>query len=242
MPINGYSGGSADNVINTGAWADQSGGAYGYINGVGGANSYNFGPVINHYGTWGQLIYTTQQSLYPADIGALNGLNGYMPANPSPDNSNWVQGHLINAQAGGYGSIARNLAPISNNLNQLERGNEAVVLRLINRGALDGSAIISFNPHAIANTRLIYRAQGLPAPAGIAPGPVFPNVPRGLALSLGFVINNVMQTEAQVTHEFATGGSVNPRWFADRYYAGGDCAGDQTIILQLLGGVDFVYP
>ena len=50
---------------NINGWADQSGQAY---NGTGGQNiagggSYRFGPVIGHYGTWGQLIYANQQNL-----------------------------------------------------------------------------------------------------------------------------------------------------------------------------------
>lgn len=242
MPINGWNAGDADNVVNTGAWADQSGFPYGFINGVGGANSYNFGPVINHYGTWGQLIYETQASL-EVDNTLLNGLNGHMPANPAPDNSNWVQGHLVNSECGGYGDRPCYLTPISHNINTLEKGHEAIVQRLVNRGALAGSMIISFNPNAIANSYLIYRTQGrLPPAAGTPPGPVFPNVPNGIALSLGFIINGIMQTNAQVTNEFATGGTVGPRWFANRYYGNGDCSGDQAGILILIDGVDIVYP
>ncbi|WPD75236.1 hypothetical protein OGM23_19315 [Dickeya fangzhongdai] len=53
MPINGWYTGDADNVMDNGninGWADQSGQAFGSNLG-GGVHSYQFGPVINHYGT-----------------------------------------------------------------------------------------------------------------------------------------------------------------------------------------------
>ena len=210
MPINGFFA-PGDEVVNGNAngWADQSGLAYGN-----GGNSYNFGFVINNYGTWGQLICVDDTQLAAADWAAPTGLNGHMPANPSPDGSNWVQGHLVNGECGGSGAINSNLTPISHNVNMWHRGPESVLQRLVRRGAAAGMGARQFNPNLIANTWLIYRTQALPPPNG-----GFATVPLGITVSLGVVINNVLQTNAQVTHHFANAVGVN-RWFADAYYAG----------------------
>ena len=210
MPINGFFA-PGDEVVNGNAngWADLSGLTYGN-----GGNSYDFGYVINNYGTWGQLICVDDTQLAGADLANPSGLNGNMPVNPSPDGSNWVQGHLVNGECGGSGAIDSNLTPISHNVNMWHRGPESVLQRLVRRGAAAGMMARQFNPNNIANSYLIYRTHALPPPNGL-----FVNVPAGIAVSLGVVINNVLQTNAQVTNHFANAVGGN-RWFADAYYAG----------------------
>lgn len=209
MPINGYFL-VGDEVVNGNAngWADQSGDTYGN-----GGNSYNFGPVINNYGTWGQLICVDDTQLAAADWAAPSGLNGHMPANPSPDGSNWVQGHLVNGECGGDGALDSNLTPISHKVNMWHKGPESVLQRLVRRGAAAGVTTRQFNPNLIAKTWLIYRTQALPPP-----NHGFATVPLRITVSLGVVVNNVLQTNVQVGNHFATAVGVN-RWFAGAYYA-----------------------
>jgi hypothetical protein len=85
----------------------------GYGAQIAGGTAYRFGPLVNGIGTWGQLIYANQNSLSGQDLSNPTGLNGLMPLNPAPDNSNWIQGHLVNGDCGGDGGMARNLTPIS---------------------------------------------------------------------------------------------------------------------------------
>ncbi|WP_263063406.1 hypothetical protein [Dickeya dadantii] len=235
MPINGWYTGDADNVMDNGninGWADQSGLAFGSNLG-GGVQSYQFGPVINHYGTWGQLIYINQGSLAAPDWNNPSGLNGWMPVNPAPDNSIWIQGHLVNGECGGQSNHAAYLTPISHNVNMWHAGYEAVLQRLVNRGAATGVTVSQFNPHGLANCRIIYRTQGLPPRAGS-------QVPDGICVSLGIVINGVMKNEAEVAQEFAHGAGKQ-RWFADRYYtsSGKD---DRNKIIEMVGGTLVQYP
>lgn len=236
MPINGWYVGDNDNVTDDGninGWTDQSGNEYGG-HAIAGGDPYRFGNVINHYGTWGQLIYSVQNNLIGQDLAAPDGLNGHMPLNPGPGNSNWVQGHLVNGECGGRGNIDANLTPITGNLNNLHRGYEAVLQRLINRGAADGALAIMFNPNNIANTRLIYRTQGLPPPAG-----AFLNVPNGIVVSIGFVINGVMQNLMNVQNEFQLPFGANS-WFANRYYIAAGAI-DRQKIIEMVGGVELGY-
>lgn len=230
--INGWYGGDPDNVLDDGninGWADKSTKAYGVT--IAGGKAYRFGPRLNNYGTWGQLIYSQPSDLVGPDTGNPSGLNGYMPANPAPDGGIWVQGHLVNGECGGDGSLANNLTPISNGINRWHSGKEAVLKRLVNRGT-SGSARM-FNPHGIANSRLIYRTHALP--------PKSPSTePDGIAVSLGIVINNVMQSETQVQNHFATA-TGNARWFNDAYYGNGALKADRQTIVELLGGTQINY-
>jgi len=109
VPINGTYGGNGDNVTDDGSlngWADQAGNAYG--NTIAFRRCYCFGPVVNNWGTWGQLVYDTPANLSGQDLASPTGLTGHMPANNAPDNSKWVQGHLVNGECGGDGGIAAN--------------------------------------------------------------------------------------------------------------------------------------
>ncbi|MBE9212011.1 hypothetical protein IQ247_04665 [Plectonema cf. radiosum LEGE 06105] len=236
MPVNNWYAGNNDNVTDDGnvnGWSDLSNQAFG--NNIAGGFSYRFGPVINNYGTWGQLIYATQNDLRSADFSNPSGLNGHMPNSPGPDDSNWVQGHLVNGECGGRGDEAAYLTPITHNLNKLHRGYEAVLQRLVNRGATSGLPTMSFNPNNIPNSRLIYRTHGFNPPA-----PGFPNVPRAICVSLGIVIEGTMQSENNVLNEFSTGVGVN-RWFADRYY-NSQGTNDRNKIIEMIGGVELAYP
>lgn len=236
MPIENWYVGNNDNVTDNGninGWQDRSHNGYGG-NDIAGGTPYRFGKVINHYGTWGQLIYANQNNLVGQDFANPTGLNGHMPNNPGPDNSNWVQGHLVNGECGGGGDLASYLTPITNNLNVLHAGYEAVLQRLINRGAAEGAQTM-FNPHNIPNTRLIYRTQGCPPPVGAA----FPN---GIAVSIGFVINGIMQDLAAVEDQLNNPPqAINERWFADRYYIA-DGQNDRNRIITMVGGVELGYP
>ncbi|NEN96573.1 MAG: hypothetical protein F6K50_13835 [Moorea sp. SIO3I7] len=235
MPRNGWYTGDSDNVTDDGnvnGWADLSGQAFG--NSIAGGLSYRFGSVINNYGTWGQLIYATKNDLAAEDLSNPSGLNGNMPSNPGPGNSNWVQGHLVNGECGGSGNKAAYLTPITGNLNKLHAGYEAVLQRLVNRGSASGSSTISFNPNKIPNSRLIYRTHGLtpPAPGG------FTTVPKAICVSLGIVINGLMKSEADVQNEFNNPGTT--KWFADRYYKS-EGKSDRDKIIQMIGGVELGY-
>lgn len=246
MPMNGWYNinNDADNVMDDGSlngWADQSTQHYNAPNGNNVANgrSYRFGPVINYYGTWGQLIYEGQQNLAGADLANPSGLNGRMPANNNiPGNSSWVQGHLVNGECGGSGAIAANLTPITHNLNMLHAGYEAVIQRLVNRGDAAGSSQRMFNPNNIPNTRLIYRTHAVAPPVSANHN----TVPAGLVISLGFVKNGVMLNQLQMQNEFTNDGSnaANPRLFATRYYTN-DGANDRARILLMIGGVYLGY-
>lgn len=234
MPSNGWYAGDNDNVTDDGnvnGWGDLSGQAFG--NSIAGGLSYRFGPVINNYGTWGQLIYATKNDLEAEDLSNPSGLNGHMPISPGPDNSNWVQGHLVNGECGGSGAKAAYLTPITHNLNMLHAGYEAVLQRLVNRGTASGLTSISFNPNKIANSRLIYRTHGLNPPA-----PGFPNVPKAICVSLGIVISGSMQSETNVRNQFTSPGTI--KWFADRYYKS-EGKSDRDKIIQMIGGVELGY-
>jgi hypothetical protein len=253
MPVNGYYDPSTDNdnVTDDGAlygWAGFEG--YGRLY-SGGRHAYTFGPLQHHYGTWGQFIYQAGPgSVSEVDLGNPTGLDGHMPLiNPSPDGSNWVQGHLINGECGGKGSMARNLTPIGGNLNAAHRGYEAVIRHLINRGGL----VKYFNPNNIANTRFIYRVHALPPPAGTTGN--FPHVPAGIVLSLGFVINNVMKSLAEVKNELngrndiarqsaqRRGIPFTPRWFHSHYYASSGQGHDYAQkMINMVGGHEINYP
>lgn len=239
MPAGGTYGGNPDTVTDHGStngWAAQ-GGSYGAV--IAGRPAYCFGPILNNWGTWGQLIYDQPGNLGAEDLGNPTGLNGVMPGGNAPDNSMWIQGHLVNGECGGAGNLAANLTPISHNINMLHRGYEAVVQRLANAGPLRNSIIRMFNPNGIANCRIIYRTHRLPGPADNVPVPVFPLVPHGIVVSLGIVINNVMMSAAQVALHFA-GVMGGPAWFANWYYTGA-AAGDRLRIGQMIGGVQFNY-
>ena len=243
MPIGGFYAGDADNVTDDGSingWAQQ-GGYYGVQ--IGGRPAYCFGPVINNFGTWGQFIYDTPQNRGAPDLANPTGLNGVMPGGVAPDNSQWVQGHLVNGECGGAGNININLTPISHNINMLHRGWEAVLQRLANAGALANAMTISFNPNGLANCRLIYRTHSLPGPAGVLMGPPphpFPNVPNGIVVSMGVVIGNVMKSAVEVANEFAT--PYSPASWFHQYFYGAPAASDRAKIISMIGGVEISYP
>lgn len=229
MPINGWYAGDADNVTDDGnvnGWADQSQQAFGSQ--IAGGRSYRFGPTIANFGTWGQLIFAGPNDLAAADWANPSGLDNHMPGDPGPGNSNWVQGHLVNGECGGHGDEAFYLTPITHNVNMWHSGYESVLQRLVNRGVADGAAR-QFNPHGLVDTRLIYRTQGLAPPT-----PGFPTVPNGICVSIGFVVNGLMQDLNAVQTEFANGVG-NARWFNNWYY-GGDGANHRARILQMVGG------
>lgn len=237
MSINGWYAGNVDNVTDDGninGWADQSGDAYG--DAIAGGTSYRFGPILNHYGTWGQLIYSTQTDLQAQNWNKPTGLNGYVPMNPGPDNSNWVQGHLVNGDSGGSSALDANLTPITHNVNMWHAGYESVIKRLVNRGTATGAAAVQFNPHNLSNSRLIYRTHGLPPPAG-----TFMTVPNGLCVSLGIIINGSMKSEMEVINELNTPGPIRFRWFADRYYTAAG-RNDRRRIIEMIGGAAIDYP
>lgn len=238
MSIDGWYEGDQDNVTDNGnvdGWDDQSGRAFG--NNIAGGLSYRFGRVIDYYGTWGQLIYENQDDLEVADITNPVGLNQHMPGDPAPGGSYWVQGHLVNGECGGSGLYAAYLTPISHTVNMWHRGYEAVLQRLVNRGTAAGSQIVMFNPNRIDNSRLIYRTQGLPPPAAAG----FPTVPGGICVSMGFVINGVMQSSDDVQNEFENPG--DDRWFADWYYSNEALAkSDRAKIIEMIGGTEITYP
>lgn len=246
MPILGTYAGDADNVTDHGSltgWAPQP---LSYGATIHGRRAYCFGPVVDNYGTWGQFIYQSPATLSGQDMGNPTGLTGHMPTNFAPDESQWIQGHLINGECGGRGSMAANLAPISHNINMMHKNYESTVQRLANCGPMLNSQIRMFNPNNIPDSWIIYRTHRLPGPAGqVIPGetPRFPNVPNGVVVSLGIVINGVMQSEAQVTAEFGNDGRPpqKPRWFGAHYYNRRDGASDRQKILAMLGGVELNY-
>lgn len=233
MAINSWYQGNQDNVTDDGGgWQDLSGHAYGnHI--AGGIFAYSFGPVINNYGTWGQLIYRNPADLLAADGRNPTGLNGHMPQNPGPYNSNWVQGHLVNGECGGGSNRACFLTPITHGVNMWHAGYEAVLQRLVNRGAAQGAGP-QFNPNNIPNSYLIYRTHALPPPVDNN----FQNVPSGLCVSLGIVIDGIMRPEAAVQNEF-NGQGMLP-WFANRYYIAHG-AHDRQRILEMIGGTQIAY-
>lgn len=233
MPINGWYEGNHDNVTDANdvnGWADQSEHAFGNM--IAGGFSYRFGEVISNYGTWGQLIYASPDNLSGADHGNPTGLDNYMPDNPGPDNSNWVQGHLVNAECGGGRDRAAYLTPITHNVNMWHAGYEAVLQRLVNRGEAYGASI-QFNPHNLPDSRLIYRTHALPPPANS-----FVSVPNGLCVSLGIVIGGSMKTHHEVTGEFTSPGET--KWFNNRYY-GSAGRNDRDKILEMIGGTSINY-
>lgn len=236
MSINGWYQGNPDNVTdddNVDGWDDQS--TEGYGSQIAGGFSYRFGPVINHFGTWGQLIYSEQDDLMGQDLANPSGLDGQMPDNPGPDGSEWVQGHLLNGECGGDGSIDANLTPITHNINMWHKGCEGVLQLLVQRGAA-GNMVQYFNPNNISNSRLIYRTHALPPPAG-----AFAIIPSGLCVSIGIVIDGMMKSLYDVQNEFDNNVNINARWFANRYY-GNDGANHRQKILEMVGGTSVVYP
>jgi hypothetical protein len=242
MPRNGWYDVASNNDNVTDAndvngWATVSNG---YGAQIANGTAYRFGPLVNGYGTWGQLIYANQHSLSGADLSTPSGLNGVMPANFAPDNSTWVQGHLVNGECGGDGATARNLTPISHNVNMLHASLEGTLQLLVNRGPMAGSQFIMFNPNGFPNTRLIYRTHALPPPAGVVAQ--LPNIPNGLCISLGIVINGAMMNLAQVTTELTQPyPNPNQRWFGNHFYT---LAGtnDRARILGMVGGQSIQYP
>jgi hypothetical protein len=200
-----------------------------------GGRAYRFGQLTPQgFGTWGQLIYADQASLDGADLSTPSGLTGVMPASPSPDGSIWVQGHLVNGECGGDGQLARNLTPISHNVNMKHASLEGTLQLLVNRGGASGTRNIMFNPNNLANTRLIYRTHALPPPAGSVAQ--LPNLPAGIVISLGFVINGIMMSLAQVTAELTLQPVGFPRWFGAHFYGNSGVA-DRQRIIEMVGGV-----
>jgi hypothetical protein len=242
MPRNGWYdiASNNDNVTDVGnvnGWATVTNG---YGAQIAGGTAYRFGPLVNGIGTWGQLIYANQNSLSGQDLSNPTGLNGLMPLNPAPDNSNWIQGHLVNGDCGGDGGMARNLTPISHNVNMAHSAYEGTLQLLVNRGPMTGALTVMFNPNAINNSRLIYRTHALPPPAG--PVAQIANVPNGLCISLGVVINGAMRNLAQVTAELTIPyPQANQRWFGNHFYT---LLGqpDRDRILRMVGGVSIAYP
>ena len=225
-----------DNVTDDGdvnGWVDVSQLDFGQ-NAPGGC-SYRFGPVINHIGTWGQLIFRTPTLLDSADMSNPAGLNGHMPSYPAPGNSFWVQGHLVNGECGGRGSKAAYVTPISHNLNMLHAGYEGVLQRLVNRGDAAGLTQVMFNPNQIINSCLIYRTHAI-APDSTIAGP---DAPAGLVVSLGIVINGIMQSADDIEDEFANGTGA-ARWFGPWYYTS-DSKFHRAKILEMIGGAALGY-
>jgi hypothetical protein len=243
-----YGAGDADNVTDAGkvwGWGDQSGNQHGAMM-PDGKRAYRFGPVIGHFGTWGQLVYRGAGDL-GAGVAAATGLNGHMPANPAPDNNIWIQGHLINSDLGGRGSLASNLTPLCHNVNMGMKKFDNAVKRLVNA---DGAMTIRFNPHGIADCRVIYRVHATPPPSGTNPNPgaphPFPNVPNGVVMSIGIVIGGVFKTEPELQwHLNNRPLLLADRWFSEGYYAGGGNAllnGDGATLQMLIGGIDLRTP
>lgn len=227
MPINGWCGGVEDNVFNSGVWADQSGHAYNGPNGN--VGDYSFGPLINGFGTWGQINVRNSADLAGAHIGGQTGITAHaMPANPAPDGSNFVQGHLINGDCGGDGASNYCLTPISHNLNMAMKRYEKVLQFFCNRGPYAGSMVVNWNPNMIANTSAIFRAHAL-APTG---GNAFPS---GIVISLSMSVNGVRANRYDINQELNQVGPV--RWFSNHFYQASHTTLRQNMY-ALIGGVE----
>jgi hypothetical protein len=229
-----------DNVVDDGAKLGWAGGNSDYGPQFrGGRKMYSFGAKKNSFGTWGQFIFWGDKTGVHQDHGNPSGLNGKMPSGAPPDNSKWVQGHLINGEIGGSGAMADNLVPIGQNLNRAHATYESLIQDLLN---LQGD-VSYFNPNKIANTWLIYRVHALPPPAG-----THLNVPAGIVISLGFVINGRMTKRSEVRRELdgtndgarATGSMTVPRWFNATLYHSSYQA-RATLIENMVGGHSITY-
>jgi hypothetical protein len=202
-----------------------------------GAMPYSFGQINNGCGTWGQFIFENKNNLWGKDLSTPSGLDQVMPLGNAPDGSKWVQGHLVNGECGGRGDVAKNLTPISHNVNMRHKSYEAVIQKLVGRGDSQGDYVKCFNHNKIPNTRLIYRTHALQPQGGYTA--TYPTIPAGIAVSLGFVINGVMQSLADVAAELFWPDKATPqpgvRWFPPDLY---NYAKHKTLIVDMVGGVD----